>query len=74
MKEALAKSGLDTETFSAHSTRHASTSAAKRLGVDVEMIRKTEGWTKSSETFARFYNREVLPDREQFALSILNSA
>lgn len=54
-------------------TRHASTSAAKRLGVDIEIVRKTVGWSKSLETFAKFCDREIVPDREIFALSILNS-
>ena len=73
MKETLNKSGLDTIIFSTHSTRHASTSAAQRLGVDIEVIRKTAGWTKSSETFAKFYNRDIVSDQEQFALPILNT-
>ena len=62
---------VDTSVFTAHSTRHASTSAAKRRGVDLDLIRKTAGWTKNSQTFARFYNREIVSDNRQFALSIL---
>ena len=38
---------VDTSVFTAHSTRHASTSAAKRRGVDLDLIRKTAGWTKN---------------------------
>ena len=45
VKEVLSEYNIDTTIFSAHSARHASTSAAKRLGVDIELIRKTAGWT-----------------------------
>lgn len=73
IKDVLSEAGVDTTKFSAHSTRHASTSAAKRAGVDIELIRKTAGWSKNSKTFARFYNRDVAVDSRQFALSILDS-
>ena len=73
VKDILNSSKIDTTVFSAHSVRHASTSAAKRLGVDIELIRKTAGWSKHSETFAKFYDTNVVTDRRQFALSILES-
>lgn len=73
VKDVLKESGIDTLVFSAHSTRHASTSAAKRLGVDIEVIRKTAGWTKNSATFAKFYDRNIISDRQEFALSILEN-
>lgn len=66
-------SSVDTTVFSAHSTRHDTTSAAKRLGVDLDLIKKTAGWNKESKTFAKFYNRIVRSDKQQFALSILES-
>lgn len=59
IKQVLASSGVDTSTFSAHSTRHASTSAAKAAGVSVDTIRKMAGWTQSSTTFAKFYHRQI---------------
>ncbi|XP_015122235.1 uncharacterized protein LOC107044738 [Diachasma alloeum] len=71
IKDVLSKSGVDTATFSAYSTRHASTSAAKDSGVNIDMILKTAGWTPSSETFARFYNRPIQEDPKTFASSIL---
>uniref|UniRef100_A0ABD2WDB4 Tyr recombinase domain-containing protein n=1 Tax=Trichogramma kaykai TaxID=54128 RepID=A0ABD2WDB4_9HYME len=73
VKDTLGESGVDTSVFTAHSTRHASTSKANRRGVDIEQIRKTAGWTQSSNTFARFYNRELAADNNDFALSILNN-
>ena len=72
IKGALCKSGIDTEIFSAHSTRHASTSAACRRGVNIETIRKAASWTQTSNVFARFYNRPVVEAKE-FANSIVES-
>lgn len=45
IKATLGEAGVDTSIFSAHSTRHASTSAAKRCGISIDSIRKTAGWT-----------------------------
>lgn len=74
IKETLKESGIDTAIFSAHSTRHASTSAASRLGVSIDLIKKTAGWTGNSEAFARFYNREVSSSStESFARSLCRS-
>lgn len=73
IKNILLKSGIDTSIFSAHSTRHASTSSANRLGVSIDVIRKTAGWTESSSVFARFYNRDIISDPNQFANSILSA-
>lgn len=69
VKQMLAESGVDVSIFSAHSTRHASTSAARSAGVSLDTIRKTAGWTKSSDTFAKFYQRPVI-DEGSFARSI----
>lgn len=70
VKQAMMESGLDIKQFSAHSTRHASTSAAFRKGIDVETIRKTAGWANKSETFARFYNRPIT-NETGFAKSVI---
>lgn len=73
IKEMLHRSGIDTSVFSSHSTRHASTSKAKALGVNVDVIRKTAGWSASSSVFARFYNRDIVSNENDcFATSILN--
>lgn len=69
IKQTLAESGVDVAVFSAHSTRHASTSAAASAGVNLDTIRKAAGWTNSSLTFARFYNRPVV-DEGLFARSV----
>lgn len=67
MKMILSESGVDVNIFTAYSTRHAVTSAAKRAGVNEDLIRKIAGWTKNSATFGRFYNREIASDEMQFA-------
>lgn len=70
-KEILKKSGLNTSIFTAHSTRHASTSAAKRNGVDIDNIRKTASWTEKSNTFANFYNLSLGVEKDLFAKAVL---
>lgn len=71
IKFVLGKSGLDTSIFTAHSTRHASTSAASRKGINVDLIRKTAGWSEASNVFASFYNRPLM-SYQSFAEAILN--
>ena len=71
IKNILKMSGINTDIFSAYSTRHAATSAVKRKGISIDMIKKTAGWTKNSETFAKFYNLEVAKANDVFARTIL---
>lgn len=71
VKLTLKESGIDVDTFSSYSIRHAATSAACRAGVSIEMIRERAGWTQKSEMFARFYNRPLCKDSTAFAKSIL---
>ncbi|XP_047990085.1 uncharacterized protein LOC125229321 isoform X1 [Leguminivora glycinivorella] len=73
IKDTLKQSGLDTTIFGAHSTRHAATSRANSLGINLDVIRKTAGWTPSSSVFAKFYNREIAVDhKNQFAQAVLS--
>ncbi|EFN80918.1 hypothetical protein EAI_04706, partial [Harpegnathos saltator] len=58
VKSVLEASGIDVSIFS-HSTRHASTSLAASRGININEIRRTAGWSKSSDVFARFYNRPI---------------
>lgn len=62
IKQTLSESGVNVATFSAHSTRHAATSAAAAAGVSVDTIRKAAGWTNTSKVFAKFYNRPIVED------------
>ena len=53
----LGLAGINTELFSAHSTRCASTSKAT-ASVSTDVILATAGWTEES-TFRKFYNKPV---------------
>jgi hypothetical protein len=71
LKEVLKRSGIDTAVFSSYSTRHASTSSAFQGGVNLDTIRKTAGWTESSNVFANFYNCKI-NKQSDFAKAVLN--
>ena len=73
IKGVLTKSGIDTSVFTAHSTRHAASSAALARGIDLDTIRRTAGWSNSSQTFARFYNRPVKTDNYHFATRVVST-
>lgn len=74
IKSVLSESGIDITIFSAHSTRHASTSAANRKGLSVDIIKRTAGWSGNSLVFAKFYNRPVIADEDSaFAEAIYNN-
>uniref|UniRef100_A0A6V7IJE1 Tyr recombinase domain-containing protein n=1 Tax=Bracon brevicornis TaxID=1563983 RepID=A0A6V7IJE1_9HYME len=72
IKITLIDSGIDTKMFSAYSTQHASTSAAKRNIVTIDSILKTAGWTQKSKTFAKFYDRPIVGNKTMFACAVLN--
>lgn len=73
IRKTLSLGGIDTSIFSTHSVRHASTSAALRGGVSIEQIKNTAGWTTSSNTFFKFYNRPLQKPNDTFARTILQS-
>ena len=58
--EVMANAGIDLSIFSAHSTRHASTSAASVSNVHLDTILRAGGWSNPS-TFTRFYNLPITP-------------
>lgn len=70
LKQTLCDSGIDTTVFSAHSTRHASTSAASRAGLNVDIIRKCAGWSAQSTVFATFYSRPIIDSNINLLSSI----
>ena len=57
IKTFLHNAGVDTNIFSAHSTRGASASKAASSGLSIDVILKTGHWSRPS-TFYRFYNRQ----------------
>lgn len=69
IKLVLRDSGVDVSVFSAHSTRHAATSAACRAGVSIDLIKQTAGWTNSSMCFAKFYNLPLNNDKNDRAFA-----
>lgn len=74
IKSTLHASGIDVSIFSAHSTRHASTSKAHQLGVNIDLIRKTAGWSNNSDTFFKFYQRNITKyDPSVLARAIINN-
>nr|CAI5842816.1 unnamed protein product [Callosobruchus analis] len=70
IKKTLLMRGIDTSRFTGQGVRHASTSAAYRAGVHIDKIKKMAGWTSSSNTFFKFYNRP-LEEPNNFAEIIL---
>lgn len=76
IKSSLHDSGIDVTQFGAHSARHAATSAARRQGVSIDTIKRTAGWSESSNTFFKFYNRPLCnsTSNDQFAEAIINQS
>lgn len=66
----LGDCGIQTDLFSAHSTRHAATSLAARKGVATDLIKRAAGWSAESRVFAQFYNRPVI-NPEDFSNAVL---
>ena len=63
----LHDAGIDMTIFTPHSTRSASSKAAKK--VPIETVPKTGGWS-SMRIFANYYNKQI-DDSEMFATSIV---
>jgi len=59
LKFVLSEANVDASIFKSHSFRHASTSIAFKLGVNVDLIFSRAGWTPNSSTFARYYNKPL---------------
>ena len=76
LKTVLEKAGIDTNIFHAHSTRAASTSAAKTAKLSVNTIMDAAGWTNAL-TFGKFYDKPVVSEShknsENFGHNLLRS-
>jgi hypothetical protein len=68
IRTVMAKAGIDTTIFKAHSTRAAVSSKAKAAHVPVKDIMEKAGWSRQS-TFAKFYDKKV--EKDKFADTIL---
>lgn len=71
IKSTLSEANVDTTLFTAYSSRHASTTKAFTQGVSLQTIRKTAGWSGTSQVFARHYQLPVR-NLQEFAQSLLN--
>ena len=58
LKNVMSQCGID-GNFTGHSTRHAATSKAFKQGLNVNSIKNAAGWSKKSQVFAKFYNRQI---------------
>ena len=66
----MAKAGIDTTRFKAHSTRAAATSKAKATGLNMADILKAGVWSRES-TFEQFYHKLI--QASTFGLNVLDS-
>ena len=75
IKIVLHESGIDTDQFTAHSVRSASTSKLARNGIALDIILNAANWVNAS-TFATFYNKQIQSCDASFqqAVVTLNSA
>jgi len=69
IKHTMKAAGIDINIFKTHSTRSASTSAAKAADVPIEDIMSTAGWSSES-VFAQYYDRPVVK-QNTFAEAVL---
>lgn len=69
IRETLNKAGINTDKFSAHSTRAASTSSAKRQDVPLSLILRQAGW-KGEKVFQEFYLKPV-EGQQSFSQAVL---
>ena len=72
LKTELKLAGIDTSTFSAHSTRAASTSAAKAQKLSITTIMDRSGWS-SENTFTKYYNKTISKPTDNFGKQLLNA-
>lgn len=69
IKQCLALAGIGKQ-FTAHSTRHAATSAADLKKIDINIIKSTAGWSEQSKVFAKFYKRPIETTTGNFVTSL----
>ena len=70
LKRTLDDAGIESQ-YTGHSCRAASTSAANKLGVNIDIIMEKAGWTNAS-TFGRYY-KKATADNDNFADKILEN-
>ena len=70
VKHLLTLAGIDTNVFSAGSTRAAATSKAQSQGANIDQILAMGGWSNPN-TFNKYYNRPLV--QQDVALHVLNT-
>ena len=60
------------EEYTAHSTRHASTSKALNQGLDISIIKNAASWSENSKVFGRSYNRPIKGTERNFAEAVFS--
>ncbi|XP_044588713.1 uncharacterized protein LOC123267891 [Cotesia glomerata] len=71
IRSALEHLGVD-KRFTAHSTRHASTSKACKKVVSIAEIKKVTSWSPNSKVFADFYQQPINIDSNNFTNSVIS--
>ena len=71
-KLVLDTAGIETNVYTPHSTRAASTSKAFSKAVPLDVLMKAGGWN-SENTFNKFYNKPVQTDNPNMTMAILSS-
>ena len=71
IEKTLTRAGIDIKVFGAHSTRSASTSAAKVGNIPVGIIMNAAGWS-NTRTFSKFYDKPIdSGQKDNFGHSLL---
>ncbi|OXU30413.1 hypothetical protein TSAR_012517, partial [Trichomalopsis sarcophagae] len=71
LKTVMRKAGI-AEEFTAHSTRHASTSKAVNQGLDISTIKSAATWSEKSKVFSKFHNRPIKGNERNFAETVFS--
>ena len=71
-RKVLENSGLDVRKYGAHSTRTASTSAAKTVNISIQSIMDAAGWS-NAETFRKFYDKPLDTEAGSFGTELLHA-
>ena len=70
IKTIMCSSGIDINRFKSHSTRSASTSKAKLVGIPLSQILSVAGWS-SDKTFSQYYEKPMEHTSNSFDHAVL---
>lgn len=71
IRKTMGLAGIDNKVYSSHSTRSASTSKAKQVGLPVDIILNRARWTNAT-TFGRYYDKKI-EDEHAYQDAILSA-